>query len=165
MPPPLSEFENSLMTNSPQKGTVVIYRSIEESWMHSVFVNIHVDGRPFTRLMKGEYVQIFLPVGRHRIRVEYPRYPGVDHDPEDLKVIDLKNEQFLYVEIVPSFEGTTWGCGFVYFPICVPLPGAKVDLILEAEEDARKVMGKMLDSGLLRERRFIQHQDLRENMP
>jgi len=155
--PPLSEFENSLITNSPQKTSVVIYRSIEESWMHNVFINVLVDGHSFTQLKRGEYVQIYLPIARHGIKVEYPRYSGAGQDPEDLKMIDLKPGQVLYIEIVPGFEGMTWGCVVAYFPICVPLPAPIVDLYLKTEEDARKIMGKAMDRELLRERKMIQH--------
>jgi len=154
--PPLSQFENSLITNDPQKASVVIYRSTEESWIHRVFIDVHVDEHPFMRLIRGEYIQIYLPVGRHRIKVDYPRYSGdVNDDAEDQKMIDLKPGDVLYMEIVPSFKGWTWGCVVTYFPMCVPLPGPKVDLFLKTEEDARKVMGKAVDRELLRERRMI----------
>ena len=120
-----------------------------------MFIDVYVDEHPFMRLIRGEYIQIYLPVGRHRIKVDYPRYSAASHDTEDQKMIDLKPGDVLYMEIVPSFEGWTWGCAVTYFPMCVPLPGPKVDLFLKTEEDARKVMGKAVDRELLRERRMI----------
>lgn len=155
--PPLSQFENSLITKGPQMASVVIYRSTEESLIHRVFIDVHVDEHPFMQLIRGEYIQIYLPVGRHMIKVDYPRYSVASHDTEDQKMIDLKPGDVLYMEIVPSFEGWTWACAFTYFPICLPMPGPKVDLFLKTKEDAQKAMGKAVDRELLRERRIIQH--------
>ncbi|TNE76850.1 MAG: hypothetical protein EP334_07650 [Gammaproteobacteria bacterium] len=152
----LSQFENSLITNEPQKASLVMYRSNEESLMHRVFIDIHVDGKPFMKLMRGEYIQIYLSVASHTIKVEYDRYPDADHV-ENQEIIDLKPGQVLYMEIVPSFEGWTWVCGVTYYPICAPMPAPKVDLALRAEKDARKAMGKAVDRELLKERIILQH--------
>lgn len=154
MPPPLSEFENSILTEGSQKASVIVYRSTEESWWHkTMFVDIQLDGHPFMQLKGGEYVQIHLSAGVHRIKVEYDRYSGDYQQPGDLRVFDMAPGEVFYMEIIPSHEGITWAWGFPLFP--VPLPGARVELIFQSESDARKVLGKSVDKELLIHRRIL----------
>lgn len=155
--PPLTQLESSLITQDPQKASVLIYRSTEESLAHRVFVDIHIDGQPFIRLIRGEYTQTYLPVGNHIIKVKYNRYAGSSSTAEDQEMIDLKLGDVVYMEIVPSFDGWDWVCGVTYFPMCLPMPSPKVELVLASEEEAQKVMGKRVDIKLITERRVIKY--------
>jgi len=49
----------------------------------------------------------------------------------------------------------TWVWAFPYL-IPLPLPGAKVELLLKKGEEVREAMGKSVDKELLRERRIFQ---------
>lgn len=144
------------MAEGPQKAAVYIYRSTEERWWHkTLFVDVYLDERPFIQLKGGEYVIVYLSAGTHSITAEYDRYSGDFQHPRDEKKLELEIGEVIYAEIVPSHQGTTW-VWEIPSPVPLPMPGARVEVVIQPEEDAKQALGKRLDEDLVRERKIFQ---------
>jgi hypothetical protein len=152
--PPFSEPHQALLAEDAQKASVIIYRSTAEGWLHRpIPASIHVDGEPFIRLLGGEYVQIYLPEGRHEIRVEYSRDCELV-TADAIQTLQLKPGQIVYLEILPGFGDMSWIFCSPFQLVPFPMPGSRVELFLQAQEVARERMGKTLDDELLKARRI-----------
>lgn len=155
-PAPLTDVEKSLYTPDPGKGSVVIYRSTEESWLNRpIPARIYIDGHPFIKLFGGEYVQVYLADGSHEIRVEYYRDCEMSTSGAT-QTLTPGSGHVDYLEVVPGIGRMTWiYCGpFQLVPYPAPMLGSDVQLVLENEEAAIKQMGKAVDEELIRIRRI-----------
>lgn len=120
-----------------------------------MFVDVYLDERPFIQLKGGEYVIVYLSAGTHSITAEYDRYSGDFQHPRDEKKLELEIGEVIYAEIVPSHQGTTW-VWEIPSPVPLPMPGARVEVVIQPEEDAKQALGKRLDEDLVRERKIFQ---------
>ena len=152
--PPLSESEQALLAEDARKASVVIYRSAAEGWLHRpIPVHLHVDGDPFIRLLGGEFVQIYLPGGRHEISVEYSRDCELATHRATQEML-LQAGQVLYLEVVPGFGEMSWIFCSPFQLVPFPMPGSRVELLMNDGEDARKDMGREINEDLLPARRI-----------
>lgn len=153
-PPPLSEFERALYRNEPQKGSIVIYRSTEESPVHKpISANIYIDKQPFVSLKGAEYVQVYLSEGTHEIVVEFYRPCENINSKKWAKTILSEPDHVLYLEIVPGFGGMSWIWCSPMQLVPFPFVGSKVDLFMRGAEEARKNMGNEITEELIKSRR------------
>ena len=153
-PAPLSNLERSLYTDDPKKVPIYIYRSTEENPINKpIPARIHIDGSPFARILGGEYMEIYLSSGQHEIKVEYYRDCELKI-PVAVKTIILKQDQALYLEVVPGFGVMTWIFCSPFQLVPFPMIGSTVELFVIDEEDALKHMGKVVDEELLKVRRI-----------
>lgn len=147
---PPSLFAQSVLIADSQKAMIVLYRSTEESfWFKSDLANIHIDGKPFICLAEGEYLPVYLAEGEHRIEASFSHSATLDFDKPAKTTLKLKSGDVFYILIVPEWEGI--GFTTLYF-LPIPVPGAAAEVYITSEEEARKLMGKLLEGDLLKKR-------------
>lgn len=150
--PPLSDFEQSLYQNEPHKASIVIYRSNKESAIHKpIGASVYIDKQPFVRLKGGEYVQIYLPNGKHKIGFIYHR------DCENIKkwerTIALESGEVYYLEVVPGFGGMAWVYCSPLQGVPFPFIGSKIELFMRKEGEAQRNLGEEITKDLMKTRR------------